>query len=73
VSTIAIDLNVRIGRDGTYSGFEDADGPLVVGEPVTVIEPESGISGQGRVTHLDADRRLVFLTVDWRGLTGGRQ
>jgi hypothetical protein len=62
---VSIDLNVRVRGRQTYAGYEDADGPLVVGENVEVYEAESGLVGQGRVVEVDEEKRLVFLAVDW--------
>lgn len=66
---VAIDLNVRCRGNGTVSGFEDVEGILMVGDCVTVHELESGIEGHGRVTEIDNARQLVYLAVDWSGLT----
>jgi excisionase family DNA binding protein len=38
------------------------------GDDVEVYEPETGLVGHGRVTDVDATRRLVYLAVDWTGL-----
>jgi hypothetical protein len=72
---VMIDPNVRVRGNGTYAGFEDVDGPLTVGELVEVYEAESGITGEGRITEIDADRELVYLSVDWASLgdDGSRQ
>jgi hypothetical protein len=65
---IAIDPNVRVRGNGTYAGFEDVDGAITLNEQVEVYEPESGLTGSGRVTDIDADRELVFLSVEWSSL-----
>ena len=65
---ITIDPNVRVRGNDTYAGFEDVDGPIAVGEAVEVHENESGLTGQGKVTEIDADRQLVYLSVDWSSL-----
>ncbi len=66
---IAIDVNVRVRGNLTYSGFEDIDGePAVAGASVEVYEPESGLAGTGRVVELDVERELVYLEVDWASL-----
>lgn len=65
---IAIDPNIRVRGNGTYAGFEDADGPLVVGDIVEVFEPESGLAGQGNVADVDNERELVYLSVEWASL-----
>lgn len=66
---IAIDPNVRVRGNGTYAGFEDVDGPIAIEESVEVYEPESGLTGKGKVTEIDAERKLVYLSVDWSSLT----
>lgn len=66
---VAIDPNVRVRGNGTYAGFEDVDGPMAVGDDVQVYEPESGLVGEGRVTEIDRDRELIYLSVDWSTLT----
>lgn len=66
---VAIDPNVRVRGNGTYAGFEDVDGPMAVGEDVQVYEPESGLVGKGRVTEIDRERELIYLSVDWSSLT----
>jgi hypothetical protein len=68
VTRVEIDLNVRVRGNWTFSGLEDADGPLVVGEIVEVYERESGFAGRGRVEEVDEQRRVVFLSVDWGSL-----
>jgi hypothetical protein len=66
---VAIDPNVRVRGNGTYAGFEDVTGPIEVNEQVEVYEPESGLTGDGQVTEIDAERRLVYLSVNWASLT----
>lgn len=65
---VTIDPNVRVRGNDTYAGFEDVDGPIAVGEAVEVHEAESGLTGHGRVTEIDAERQLVYLSVDWPSL-----
>jgi hypothetical protein len=65
---IEIDLNVRVRGNDTFVGFEDLTGPVAVGEIVEVYESESGVTGEGRVTEIDGDRELVYLSVDWSSL-----
>jgi hypothetical protein len=72
-SRVMIDPNIRVRGNATYAGFEDVDGPIAVGEAVEVYEPESGITGQGCVTEIDAARELVYLSVDWSSLTAEEQ
>ncbi len=66
---VAIDPNVRVRGNGTYVGFEDVSGPIAVGDQVEVYEAESGLVGEGRVTEIDGERELVYLSVDWSSLT----
>ena len=67
---IAIDLNVRIGADLTYSGFEDITGAaaedLPRGTPVEVHEAESGACGPAVVAGRDFARKLIYVKVEWR-------
>jgi predicted RNA-binding protein len=49
VTRVEIDLNVRARGNWTFSGLEDADGPVEVGDIVEVYEAESGLVGPGRV------------------------
>ena len=65
---VEIDLNVRVRGNDTFVGFDDLSGPVSVGELVEVYESESGVSGEGRVTEIDGDRELVYLSVDWPSL-----
>jgi hypothetical protein len=72
---IAIDLNVRIGADLTYSGFDDITGAvaddLPQGTSVQVHEPESGACGPAVVAWRDFGRRLIYVHVEWGQLRCG--
>lgn len=68
MTTIVIDLNVRT-PNGTYAGFEDANGPVEVGDVVNVVERESGMFGGALVTGVDENLRLIYLSVAWGTLT----
>lgn len=68
VTRVEIDPNVRVHGNLGRAGLEDADGPLTVGQDVTVYEPESGLTGPGRVVRIDTDKQLVFLAVQWSEL-----
>jgi hypothetical protein len=68
VTRVEIDLNVRVRGNLTYAGFEDADGPVAVGQPVEVFESESGLAGRGTVSEIDWDARLIYLRVAWAQL-----
>ena len=65
MTRIEIDLNVRVRGNWTFSGLEDADGPVVVGDIVEVYERESGLAGPGRVEDVDEAARLIYLSGDW--------
>ncbi len=62
---VAIDPNVRLRGNQTYSGLEDVEGPVTVGDAVLVYEPECGLRGPGRVTEVDLRLGLIYLSVDW--------
>jgi len=75
---IAIDLNVRLGENKTYSGFENVVdvsnpdfliGSLGNGREVWVWEEESGATARGKITSVDFEARLVYLDVQWDTLT----
>lgn len=69
MTRIAIDLNVRVRGNLTYSGFEDIEGERPdEGAPVRVHEPESGLVGTGRVIEVDKENELIYLEVDWASL-----
>ena len=68
---IAIDPNVRVRGDLTFSGFEEIEGEiddakLTAGVEVTVVEPETGAQGYGRISEVSWERRLVYLEVEWK-------
>jgi hypothetical protein len=65
---VAVDLNVRVRGNQTFSGFSDADGMLAPGDAVEVYERETGVSGPGCVTDIDAGNRLIYLLADWQAL-----
>lgn len=65
MTRVEIDLNVRVRGNWTFTGLEDADGPVEVGDIVQVFEPESGLEGHGRVEEVDEARQLIYLSVDW--------
>jgi len=65
---VEIDLNVRVQGNATYTGFEDVQGKIALGDEVVVFESESGVEGTGRVTDIDFRRQLVYLAVDWESL-----
>jgi hypothetical protein len=66
---VAIDPNIRVRGNATYVGFEDVSGPIAVNDAVEVYEPESGVAGEGRITEIDGEKELVYLSVDWASLT----
>ncbi|MFJ3618004.1 hypothetical protein ACIPSH_07585 [Streptomyces iakyrus] len=68
ITRIEIDPNVRVRGNGTRAGFEDVSGPLAVNMKVEVYEPESELVGPARVTEIDTEKQLVYLSVDWARL-----
>ncbi|MEA1798266.1 hypothetical protein [Rhodococcus qingshengii] len=71
-TVLAIDPNVRVEGNETYTGFEDllegAIQDVYEGVAVTVSEPESGLVGEGTVSRIDRLRELIFVAVDWKTL-----
>lgn len=63
-----IDLNVRT-RTGTYTGMEDITGDYDVGDVIYVVEPESGLWGNGLVTSIDHTTQLVYISLAWNTLS----
>lgn len=68
VTSVEIDLNVRVRGTETYVGIEDVNGYAKIGDFVQVFESESTLVGLGRITEVDAAKRLVYLAVDWANL-----
>jgi hypothetical protein len=68
---VTVDLNVRVRKHETYSGFGDVTGAdpaaLRWGDRVLAVEAESRICAEAIVTGLDAEKRLVYLVPDWHG------
>ena len=62
---IAIDPNVRTRSNGTYVAFEDVPGEVALGDQVIMVEPESGLEVNAKVTDIDFRKNLVFFAVDW--------
>jgi hypothetical protein len=67
---VTVDPNVRVRGNQTFSGLEDADGPLAAGDKVLAVWEETGRVTDAEVTDVDEDKRLVYLAVDWRGFRG---
>lgn len=65
---VEIDPNVRVRGNQTFSGLEDVDGPVAVGDTVTVYEPEADLEGRGEITDIDYDKQLVWIRVVWSSL-----
>lgn len=68
MTRVEIDLNIRVRGNWTLAGLEHADGPVSQGDSVEVYEPESGVTGPGRIEEVDNARRVIFLSVDWGAL-----
>lgn len=73
---VGIDLNVRIGRDLTYTGFGDIAGGWTAAmlprfSTVDAFESESGVHGPAMVAGRDFDRRILYLIIDWTRLREG--
>lgn len=69
--TIDFDPNVRTDGNGTFTRLVRASGAVSVGQRVTVVEPESGMTGSAEVTRIDPSKGFVFLAVDWASLHDG--
>ena len=68
---IAIDPNVRVHGDLTFSGFAEVDGDITTlaeGHEVIVYEPESGATGTGHIDEIDSTRQLIYIDVAWKTL-----
>lgn len=68
MTRVEIDLNVRVRGNWTFSGVDDADGPIHVGDFVEVYEGETGACGSGRIEEIDYERGLIYLSVDWASI-----
>ncbi len=66
---VTVDLNVRVRKHETYSGFDDVAGAdpaaLRWGDRVLAVEVESRICSDAIVAGVDLERRLVYLVPDW--------
>jgi hypothetical protein len=67
-AVITIDPSVRVRDDQTCAKFEAVVGPMVVGQPAMVLDPQSGRVGDGEITEVDHDAGVVYLSVDWDSL-----
>lgn len=69
MTRVEIDVNVRLGRDRTYVGFEDVYGLAV--HPGEVVEVFSGewITGSAVVDEVDYAAGLIYLRLEWSALT----
>jgi len=65
---VEFDPNVRVRGQLTYVLFEGATAPLRVGEWVNLIEPESGLQGEGQVIEVVLEQCLAYLSVDWASI-----
>ena len=70
---ILIDPNVRVANNETFSGFEDVVGDFPEENMrVRVREPESNVVGEGVVTRIDENDKLVYIAVEWASLAPER-
>jgi hypothetical protein len=53
---------------GTFSGVEDCDGPVPVGDAVAAVWEGTPLETSATVVEVDDERHLVFLNVDWAGI-----
>lgn len=65
---VRIDPNLRINGNQTFAGPGDVEGEVVIGYPVRVHDPESGLLGDGVAVGFDADEQLLRIAVDWSSL-----
>lgn len=67
MTRIEIDLNQRTPDNLVPAWAEDADGPITVGDTVTVFEPEDSVRAIAIVRAVQPGGR-VHLLVDWASL-----
>lgn len=65
---VFIDPNVRVGQNQTYASLADCSGAVATGDRVRVVEFESCLYGDADVVSIDAERGLVYLSVEWASL-----
>lgn len=65
IPQIRIDLNDRDKRGFVPANISDAIGPLEVGEPAIVYEPDDSVWLSAEIREIDAERGIVWLDVDW--------
>ena len=69
MSTVEIDLNVRVRNNETFSAFRHIHGSVPArGDVVDVVEPECGLGGKAIVTEVDHTKGIVYLAVEWANL-----
>lgn len=67
--TVEIDLNCRIGRGMTFTGIEDASGPVEPGDVVHVHAIETDLRGAAHVVDVDHEKGLIYLSIAWNQLS----
>lgn len=66
---VTIDPNVRVSGDKTYAAFEDVRGGNAhINDHVRVQVDETDLVGNGIVSSLDWESRLIYLKVDWSSI-----
>ncbi|MHA7176941.1 hypothetical protein ACX80D_09815 [Arthrobacter sp. Sr24] len=66
---VTIDPNVRVNGNKTYAAFEDVrGGDAHINDHVRVQVDETDLVGNGVVSSLDWESRLVYLEVDWSSI-----
>ena len=65
LTRVMFDPNRRLGRKASFTRMTRADQPVAIGEPIRLVEVESGCEADGIVTDLDFVKGLMYFDVDW--------
>lgn len=68
LTSAEIDINTRKRGNGSFTAFEDIDGPVAIGATIQVFDPNANVEGRAVVTEINAEHGIVFLSVDWSSL-----